>query len=339
MDRIDFRCAVVQTVHMAANQAFVDIIHLLHNWFHSVCSESAERNVPVSVWTVCLDTYDPHDRLVPSSFLISNIFQGIIWFLLPSSLIIINDIAAYLGGFFFGRTPLIKLSPKKTWEGFIFGFVCTVISSFVLAKVMLKSDWLTCPRLDLSMGWITCERSEVFIETEHTVYDLLGILPPSLSELGSFMVSQLPTGIRIPLENTSLTFEPMLFHAGVLAVFASVIAPFAGFFASGFKRAFRVKDFAAIIPGHGGMTDRMDCQTLMAMFSYLYYFAFIRETEVDVASILEVILNLDQQSQLEIFGKLGNYLMGEHLLPDSFSSDLNEINHLNDQKYRPTSSV
>lgn len=35
---------------------------------------------------------------VPSSFLISNIFQGIIWFLLPCSLIIVNDISAYMGG-------------------------------------------------------------------------------------------------------------------------------------------------------------------------------------------------------------------------------------------------
>lgn len=28
-------------------------------------------------------------------------------------------------GFFFGRTPLIKLSPKKTWEGFLGGCVGT----------------------------------------------------------------------------------------------------------------------------------------------------------------------------------------------------------------------
>lgn len=40
-------------------------------------------------------------------------------------------------GFFFGRTPLIKLSPKKTWEGFIFGFLCTVLASFVLAKCVV----------------------------------------------------------------------------------------------------------------------------------------------------------------------------------------------------------
>jgi CDP-diglyceride synthetase len=45
-----------------------------------------------------------------------------------------------------------------------------------------------------------------------------------------------------------------------MAFFASLVAPFGGFFASGFKRAFNIKDFGDSIPGHGGMTDRMDCQ-------------------------------------------------------------------------------
>jgi len=35
---------------------------------------------------------------VPSSFFVSNIFDGIIWFLLPCSLVIVNDIGAYLAG-------------------------------------------------------------------------------------------------------------------------------------------------------------------------------------------------------------------------------------------------
>jgi CDP-diglyceride synthetase len=35
---------------------------------------------------------------VPSSFFVSNIFEGLIWFLLPSALIITNDIMAYLAG-------------------------------------------------------------------------------------------------------------------------------------------------------------------------------------------------------------------------------------------------
>lgn len=76
-----------------------------------------------------------------------------------------------------------------------------------------------------------------------------------------------------------------------MATFASLVAPFGGFFASGFKRAFNIKDFGHSIPGHGGMTDRMDCQYvclwissgfelivrfMMGMFSYVYYASLIR---------------------------------------------------------------
>lgn len=61
-----------------------------------------------------------------------------------------------------------------------------------------------------------------------------------------------------------------------MACFASLIAPFGGFFASGVKRAFNVKDFGDIIPGHGGLTDRMDCQFLMGVFASIYYQSFIK---------------------------------------------------------------
>ena len=42
---------------------------------------------------------------------------------MPIMMVVINDVMAYMFGFFFGRTPLIQLSPKKTWEGFIGGGV------------------------------------------------------------------------------------------------------------------------------------------------------------------------------------------------------------------------
>lgn len=69
---------------------------------------------------------------------------------------------------------------------------------------------------------------------------------------------------------------PVQLHALVMACFASLIAPFGGFFASGVKRAFNIKDFGDSIPGHGGMTDRMDCQFLMGVFSSIYYQSFIK---------------------------------------------------------------
>jgi hypothetical protein len=38
-----------------------------------------------------------------------------------------------------------------------------------------------------------------------------------------------------------VTISPMQWHGFAMANFASIIAPFGGFFASGFKRAFKLK--------------------------------------------------------------------------------------------------
>lgn len=76
--------------------------------------------------------------LHPPSSLIILIFQGLIWFIMPIMMVIINDVMAYMFGFFMGRTPLIKLSPKKTWEGFIGGGISTVFMSLGLAYIMCQ---------------------------------------------------------------------------------------------------------------------------------------------------------------------------------------------------------
>jgi phosphatidate cytidylyltransferase len=56
----------------------------------------------------------------------------------------------------------------------------------------------------------------------------------------------------------------------ILAIFASLIAPFAGFLASVIKRAYGRKDFGTLLPGHGGVVDRLDCQLILAPFVYFY---------------------------------------------------------------------
>ena len=55
-----------------------------------------------------------------------------------------------------------------------------------------------------------------------------------------------------------------------MTLFVSLIAPFGGFMASGFKRAFKIKDFADKIPGHGGFADRFDCKILTGCFMFFY---------------------------------------------------------------------
>ena len=85
---------------------------------------------------------------------------------MPIMMVVINDVMAYMFGFFFGRTPLIQLSPKKTWEGFIGGGVSlkkkinftkkkknfqfffqisTVIIALGLGHFACQYSYLTCP--------------------------------------------------------------------------------------------------------------------------------------------------------------------------------------------------
>ena len=61
-------------------------------------------------------------------------------------------------------------------------------------------------------------------------------------------LSALPGIPYLRLDKT-LLLMPFVWDSLALSVFASVVAPFGGFFASGFKRAFKIKDFGDLIPG------------------------------------------------------------------------------------------
>eukprot|EP01018_Ginkgo_biloba_P035498 Gb_15110 [translate_table: standard] len=152
---------------------------------------------------------------------------------------------------------------------------------------MGRSQWLTCPRKDLSTGWLACDPGPLF-KPKHYILE-----------------SWLP--LWFPLKE--VTVLPVQKHALFFGLFASSIAPFGGFFASGFKRAFKIKDFGDSIPGHGGITDRMDCQMVMAVFSYIYYQSFIMPQSYPVEILLDQILgNLSMEEQVSLYKQLGEIL-------------------------------
>ena len=83
--------------------------------------------------------------VVQAHFIMNNIFEGMIWFFLPAALVITNDIFAYICGITFGRTQLIKISPKKTVEGFVGAWIFTIIFAFGLSNVLMRYKYFICP--------------------------------------------------------------------------------------------------------------------------------------------------------------------------------------------------
>jgi phosphatidate cytidylyltransferase len=240
--------------------------------------------------------------VVQAHFIMNNVFEGMIWFFLPAALVITNDIFAYICGIMFGRTQLIKLSPKKTVEGFVGAWIMTILFGMILVNIMMRSKYFICPVNDLGANVFTglqCDPNPVFLLKTY----------------------ELPQLFFLP-DNThfSITLAPMQLHALNLATFASLIAPFGGFFASGLKRTFKIKDFGDSIPGHGGITDRMDCQFIMGFFAYMYYHTFIAIHKVNLGTVLETaITSLSPDEQVELVKSMGHYLRNQGVLLDEVS--------------------
>jgi phosphatidate cytidylyltransferase len=124
------------------------------------------------------------------------------WLLVALLVTFATDSGAFLVGKNLGRRPLApRISPSKTWEGAIGGFLLAVATALVLGQFL---------ELGLSR-WQT---------------GLIGATVGMVSQLGDLFESKL-------------------------------------------KRISQVKDAGSIIPGHGGMLDRLD--SLLFSIPAVYY--------------------------------------------------------------------
>lgn len=116
-----------------------------------------------------------------------------------------NDVCQYIWGKLLGRHKIIpKVSPNKTWEGFIGGVLTVTLVSAYLAPLLTP--------LNTTQGLIA------------------GLLIAISGFIGDVVISSV-------------------------------------------KRDLQIKDSGSLIPGHGGILDRMDSLTYTAplFFHYLYY--------------------------------------------------------------------
>jgi phosphatidate cytidylyltransferase len=118
-------------------------------------------------------------------------------------LIWVNDTFAFLVGKTFGKHKLFeKVSPKKTIEGFIGGFIFAMITGVILAEFLMLQSYI---------HWI------------------------------------------------------------FIAMLVSIFGTIGDLIESKFKRIANVKDSGTIMPGHGGVLDRLDSIIFVAPIVFLFY--------------------------------------------------------------------
>lgn len=129
-----------------------------------------------------------------------------------------SDIGAYATGILFGKHKMNpRISPKKTWEGFVGGVVLSFASSFTFAMVL---DANGIPLLNS------------ILDIEHWYIVLfISLAMPFISVLGDFLFSAL-------------------------------------------KRYYNRKDFSNVLPGHGGVLDRIDSLLVTSLVVTVLILAF-----------------------------------------------------------------
>lgn len=135
----------------------------------------------------------------------------------------LTDAGAYFVGMLFGKNKMNeRISPKKTWEGFVGGVIISFVLSSTVGLILAASDF---PLTD-------------YLRIDHWYYILLlSIVIPLFATLGDF-------------------------------VFSSI------------KRHYGIKDYGKLIPGHGGVLDRLDSIIFVAIITAILIF-IIREGNKD----------------------------------------------------------
>lgn len=69
--------------------------------------------------------------------------------------------------------------------------------------------------------------------------------------------------------NTFLGMSISYIYITIIGIILSIMGQFGDFAASSIKRYVEIKDFSNLIPGHGGMLDRIDSVIFIAPFAYM----------------------------------------------------------------------
>lgn len=147
-----------------------------------------------------------------------------------------SDAFAYIGGAIFGKhKSFSKISPNKTWEGYFFGLCFTILAMLIAYLLLFFVSWKYQPNHSI-------------------IYYFIGI---------QFF------------QDKKVTCQWYWWFALVIAtVLISTISYVGDLFYSLIKRKYKIKDFANLLPGHGGILDRLDALSFVFVFFTIFTIVF-----------------------------------------------------------------
>ncbi len=101
-------------------------------------------------------------------------------------------------------------------------------------------------------------------------HKLLEVISPNKTWEGTIGGSLIATFVCTIIYLTIVNQNASVFPLVIIVLFLSFVGQFGDLFFSSIKRAYKIKDFSNIMPGHGGILDRLD-SIVFVMLTYLFF--------------------------------------------------------------------
>ena len=165
-----------------------------------------------------------------------------------------------------------KYKVSELYNG-LFGFIyCTVMMSFVLLVRIMPGEGRIY-FFAMLIGSSVCDVFAYFVGVKFGKHRLAPVLSPKKSIEGS--IGGILGSVLVAFLLGFVVLDKILYKPGytvqlmILCFFASIVSQIGDLIASGIKREHEIKDYGNLIPGHGGIIDRMDSMIYSAPVVYI----------------------------------------------------------------------
>ena len=105
-------------------------------------------------------------------------------------------------------------------------------------------------------------------------HKLLENISPNKTWEGTICGSVVATFVCTVYYLTAINTSESILRISLIVLFLSLIGQFGDLLFSAIKRTYKVKDFSNIMPGHGGVLDRLD-SIIFVMLAFIFFIGVI----------------------------------------------------------------